>query len=112
MCRTGSAHARPAASAARGRGWYRCGRPLADYTASVTVDFLAFFQLIVCAAIGANGAAGTHDFNVDARMHAPEGSMGAGAIDGEIAGPDEDGFALRLIGRGHDVFGRTAHFVS
>src|SRR5690606_1669745 len=91
--RTAFAHARPATTMAQGRARYRYERPLTFYAALVPVDFLAFLELIFGAAIGANCAASLHDLNVDARMHAPQRRIGAGAIDRKVFGFDIDSLA-------------------
>jgi hypothetical protein len=55
---------------------------------SVAVRFLAFFELVPGAAIGADGQAGFDRFNVDPGVHAPERRFGAGAIQGQVFGLD------------------------
>src|SRR5690554_193068 len=103
-----------------GRAWCRCGRTRVAYVASrmfttslMSVDLFTFLELIVRTAIGADCATRLHDLDVDAGVHAPERSLGAGAIDGQVIGPDVDGLALLgQPGLRRDVLGRTAHFVS
>src|SRR3546814_7779371 len=61
----------------------------------VSVEFFPFLQLVRGAAIWANRLAGLGDFDVDARMHAPQRSLGARAINRQVGCSNENNVVLR-----------------
>lgn len=55
------------------------------------VNFFAFFQFIVGAAIRTDGFSGFDDFNIDAWMHVPERRIWPGAVKRQVFGFDKNG---------------------